>query len=181
MSLVLPLATVVLAATTTATTAGGAYDGAIHNASALSVADTPNIGAEASERAAAASAILPTLPRKHPRLAAEGAPALEGGDSVQLFRHADPAELQSIRNTGEFRLGPNSTGKYFAETPEHAQQWGEAINNGEGAVVETTVPRSAADQPFRWEKLDGIGPARFVSPDQLDCFNQVTNGIREVP
>jgi len=112
--------------------------------------------------------------------AAEAAPALEGGDTVQLFRHVDPAELEDIRNTGQFGLGPNSTGKYFAESAEHAKQWGQMLNNGEGAVVETNVPRSAADELFRWEKLDNIGPARYVSPEQLDRFNQVMDGIREV-
>src|SRR5437879_4940364 len=113
--------------------------------------------------------------------ATETSRAVESGGTVQLFRHVDPSELADIRNTGLFRLSPNSTGKYFAESAEHAQQWGQMLNNGEGAVVHTSVPTSVADQLFRWEKLDGIGPARFVSPEQLHWFNQSINGIREVP
>lgn len=114
--------------------------------------------------------------------AAETALALEGaGDTIQLFRHVDPIELEDIRATGEFRLGPNSRGKYFAETAEHAEQWGQMLNNGERAVVATNVPWSVADQLFTWEKLDGIGPARFVSPEPLDWFNPFTEGIREIP
>jgi hypothetical protein len=107
--------------------------------------------------------------------------AVESGGTVQLFRHVDPSELADIRSTGQFRLGPNSTGKYFAESAEHAQQWGQMLNNGEGAVVQTSVPKSVVDQLYRWEKLDGIGPARFVPPEQLHWFNQSINGIREVP
>jgi hypothetical protein len=65
---------------------------------------------------------------------------------VQLFQHVDPTELADIRSTGEFRLSSNSTGKYFAESAEHARQWGQILNNGEGAVVETKVPTSVANQ-----------------------------------
>ena len=32
-----------------------------------------------------------------------------------------------------------------------------------------------------WEKLDGIGPARYVDESQLDEFNGLINGIWEVP
>ena len=31
---------------------------------------------------------------------------------------------------------------------------------------------------MRWEKLDGIGPARFASPEQLDRVNDVMSGVR---
>ena len=108
-----------------------------------------------------------------------------GGESVaepcSYFRHVDPTELAGIRGTAEFRFSPNSTGKYFAESAEHARQWWQLLNNGEGAVVETMVPTSVANQLFRWEKLDGIGPARFVSPEQLHWFNRSIDGIHEVP
>jgi hypothetical protein len=106
--------------------------------------------------------------------------ATEAGDTVQLFRHVDPAELQDIQSSGQFQLGPNTTGKYFAESADHAGQWGQMVNNGEGAIVETNVPRSVVDQLYGWDKLDGIGPARFVSPDQLDWFNRASDGIRIV-
>lgn len=43
------------------------------------------------------------------------------------------------------------SGKFFAETPEHAAQWGARLNGGEGAVVGTDVPNSFAEQLMRWE------------------------------
>jgi hypothetical protein len=112
---------------------------------------------------------------------AEESPALGSGGTVQLFRHVDPIELADIRSTGEFRPGPNTTGKYFAESAEHAREWGQDLNNGEGAVVETNVPTSVASQLYRWEKLDSIGPARYVGPEQLHSFNRSIDGIRELP
>lgn len=80
--------------------------------------------------------------------------------------------------TGTFNLGPNSTGKYFADTAEDATKWGAWLNGGQGGVVSTTVPRSFAEQMMRWEKLDGIGPARFASPEQLGRLNGVMSGVR---
>ena len=41
--------------------------------------------------------------------------------------------------------------------------------NGKGnyRIVEMTLPKSAADQLMRMERLDGIGPARYGELDQL--------------
>jgi hypothetical protein len=61
-----------------------------------------------------------------------------------------------------------------------AEQWGQWLNGGEGGIVGTSVPRSFADQLMRWEKLDSIGPARFVDPGQLDWLNRLMHGIWEV-
>jgi hypothetical protein len=99
------------------------------------------------------------------------------GTSVQLFRHAGPEELADLKSTGQFNLGSNSTGKYFAENTGDAAKWGEWLNGGQGGVVSTRVPQSFADQMMQWEKLDGIGPARFASPEQLDTLNRVMSGI----
>lgn len=99
------------------------------------------------------------------------------GASVQLFRHAGPEELADLKSTGQFNLGSNSTGKYFAENAGDAAKWGEWLNGGQGGVVSTRVPQSFADQMMHWEKLDGIGPARFASPEQLDTLNRVMSGI----
>ena len=102
-------------------------------------------------------------------------------DRIQLFRHVDAVELQDIKAIGEFRLGLHSTGKYFAESAEHAREWGQLLNKGEGAIVETILPRSVADEMYHWPKLDSIGPARFASPERLQWFNSVTDGIRILP
>ena len=99
-----------------------------------------------------------------------------------LYRAVDDSELADIRATGQFREGINSmTGKFFAETPEDAWSWADALNGGEGGVVGTEVPSSFADQLMRWEKLDGIGPARYVDEDQLEEFNLLLTGIWDVP
>ncbi len=109
---------------------------------------------------------------------ATGVAAKGADDGVQLFRHAGPDELADLKATGTFNLGPNSTGKYFADNAEHATKWGAWLNGGQGGVVSTTVPRSFAEQMMRWEKLDDIGPARFASPEQLDRLNGVMSGVR---
>ncbi len=44
-------------------------------------------------------------------------------------------------------------------------------------MVSTRVPQSFADQMMQWQKLDGIGPARFASPEQLGTLNRVMSGI----
>lgn len=71
------------------------------------------------------------------------------------------------------------SGKFFAETPEHAAQWGAALNGGVGTVVGTKVSSPFAAQLLRWEKLDGIGPARYVDENQLDEFNHLLSSVWE--
>ncbi len=98
-------------------------------------------------------------------------------DAVALFRHVSPGELMNIQATGAFRPGINSLdGKWFAETAEHARQWGDTLSGGIGEVVTTNVPRDIADAMLRLEKLDGIGPARYA--DDLEQFNRAIDGIR---
>ena len=99
------------------------------------------------------------------------------GPMVQLFRHADPTELADIRATGRFNLGPNSTGKYFAQNADDAATWGQRMNNGEGGVVSTRVPQSFADELMSWDKLDGIGPEKFVAPEDVGRLNDLMDGI----
>jgi hypothetical protein len=90
--------------------------------------------------------------------------------------------LEDVRATGQFRsAGSGMSGKFFAENAEDAATWGERLNGGQGAVVGTEVPTSFADQLMSWEKLDGIGPARYVDKSQLDEFNGLISGIWEVP
>jgi hypothetical protein len=65
----------------------------------------------------------------------------------------------------------------FADSAGDAAKWGEWLNGGQGGVVSTRVPQSFADQMMQWQKLDGIGPARFSSPEQLGTLNRVMSGI----
>jgi hypothetical protein len=74
------------------------------------------------------------------------------------------AEYDELMETGSFQQGPNSLqGKWFAESPEAASQWGDALNGpGNYRIIEIEVPSNAADQWFRIQQLDGIGPARYA-------------------
>jgi hypothetical protein len=89
---------------------------------------------------------------------------------VTLYRAVSEAEALSIRSMGVFSVGPNSLGgKWFAETLQHAKQWGDVLNGpGLSRILEVTLPRSVADRLLRLKRLDGIGPARYGELDQLN-------------
>jgi RHS repeat-associated protein len=84
-----------------------------------------------------------------------------------LYRAVGKVEFGDLEKVGQFRPGGNSVeGKYFAETPGHARQWGDIFfGKGNyrvvGAEVGDDVPAT------RWHKLDGIGPARFYDEPDL--------------
>ncbi len=100
-------------------------------------------------------------------------------DPVPLYRNVDGAEFDSIATTGKFGTGPgNMEGKWFATQGEHADQWGQALNNGEGLTVQTSIPRWLADQlHYHPGKLDGIGPGMYADADQLGLINEHMSGI----
>jgi RHS repeat-associated protein len=104
-------------------------------------------------------------------------------EAVELYRHVSPAELADLRSTGgQFRPGGGSMeGKWFAESAEHAAEWGRRLNAGTGSVVSVRAPRDFADSLFRHPKLDQIGPARYVDFDKLPEFNRLHSGFRELP
>lgn len=90
-------------------------------------------------------------------------------ETTTLYRAVSEAEFAQLQQTGKFQAGPNSLGgKWFVESAEDAAKWGDILN-GKGAsrIVETTLPKSTADQLMRLERLDGIGPARYGELDQL--------------
>lgn len=91
------------------------------------------------------------------------------GGVTKLFRAVSEGEFKQLMSTGKFAAGPNSLGgKFFAETAEHAGKWGEAMmGKGNFRIIEAELPTSAADQLMRFERLDGIGPARYGELDQL--------------
>ena len=80
------------------------------------------------------------------------------------------AEYEQILKTGKFEAGPNSLeGKFFDETAEDATKWGDALEGaGNYRVLEAKVPKDAAEKMTRWERLDGIGPARYGEVPDLD-------------
>jgi len=86
-----------------------------------------------------------------------------------LYRAVSQPEFEDALAYG-FRPGAGSydTGKFFAETPQDAFQWGNLMQGpGNFRVLQAKFPNSAADQFMQWERLDGIGPARFGTYDQL--------------
>jgi hypothetical protein len=59
-------------------------------------------------------------------------------------------------------------GKWFAENADDAATWGVKMDfGGKPTVIEADFPTSAADDMFKVDKLDGIGPARYAEEGQL--------------
>jgi RHS repeat-associated protein len=104
-------------------------------------------------------------------------------DMQQLFRNVDEREFNEIARTGRFGTGEGQMeGKWFALEGEHAEQWGQLLNRGEGLTVETRIPRSLADQLHHHPgKLDGIGPGMYANGEQLEQVNRLMDGIRVWP
>lgn len=88
---------------------------------------------------------------------------------VWLYRAVSPGELRQFAYEKRFRTVPDSVeGKYFAETPEHAIQWGKRFyKTGNYKIIEVGIPPDVADRFWRWEELDKIGPARFADVTTL--------------
>lgn len=103
-----------------------------------------------------------------------GGELLEAGlackGTTTLYRAVSEAEYSDILKTGIFRSGPNSyeTGKFFAEYAADAEAWGNAMEGaGNFRIIQADFPTSNANQFMRFERLDGIGPARFATFEQL--------------
>jgi hypothetical protein len=91
-------------------------------------------------------------------------------EMVTLYRAVSEEEFQQLLITGKFRIAPHALeGKFFAEHPEHAAAWGEALEGaGQYRIVEVELTASVADKLMRWERLDGIGPARYADLSELE-------------
>ena len=89
---------------------------------------------------------------------------------VTLYRAVSEEEFQQLLNTDQFQTASHTLeGKFFAETPEHAVAWGEALEgSGQYRIVEVQLTTHVADELIRWERLDGIGPARYADLSQLE-------------
>jgi RHS repeat-associated protein len=104
-------------------------------------------------------------------------------DTVPIFRNIDAREFDSIATTGKFGTGEGQMeGKWFATQGEHAEQWGQLLNKGEGVTVTTRIPKSLAEQlHFEPGKLDGVGPGYYANGDQLAQINKQMTGIEVWP
>jgi hypothetical protein len=91
-------------------------------------------------------------------------------EMVTLYRAVSEEEFQQLLITGKFRIAPHALeGKFFAEHPEHAAAWGEALEGaGQYRIVEVELTASVADKLMRWERLNGIGPARYADLSELE-------------
>jgi hypothetical protein len=94
--------------------------------------------------------------------------AKEAG-SVTFYRAVNQAEKAQIQSTGKLEIGKNSLeGKWMAEIKDDAIRWGDKMNGkGKSTITEINMSKSEADILFRSEKLDGIGPARYGTMEQL--------------
>jgi hypothetical protein len=81
-----------------------------------------------------------------------------------------------------FQITTNSLeGKFFAETPEAAQQWGLYLQGkGNFRVVSITFPREILDELLRFGNLDATGNAYFADYSKLELLSKSALAIEEV-
>ncbi len=92
-------------------------------------------------------------------------------ETVTLYRAVSEAEFQQLMSTGRFETAPHALeGKFFAECAEDAAIWGEVLEGaGRYRIIEVALSASVANELLRWERLDGIGPARYAELSQLEA------------
>jgi hypothetical protein len=91
---------------------------------------------------------------------------------VKLYRAMCDAELGELLATGIFRAAPGAIeGKWFAESVYDAAIWGDYFESVTGIkndrIVEVELGEEIAESLFRIPRLDGVGPARFATVEQL--------------
>jgi RHS repeat-associated protein len=96
----------------------------------------------------------------------------------ELFRSMSRAEYYDIKANG-WKEGGGATmsGKWFAESAEHATQWGYTMGHGTDTkfyVVKVEVPDHIADAAFKNPHLDGIGAARYLEVVDLNEHGKLT-------
>jgi len=84
------------------------------------------------------------------------------------------AGLRGGANTGANSLG----GKWLAETAEDAAKWGDVLQGpGNFEIIKVQLPKSAADNLLRLERLDSIGPARYGELEHLNIPGLKVTGL----
>jgi hypothetical protein len=86
-----------------------------------------------------------------------------------FYRAASFPELDDIRRTRQLRtLTGCCEGKHMAMTAADAARWGKALHGSENfAIIRINVNDAAGIEFFRWDHLDGIGPACFATIEEL--------------
>jgi hypothetical protein len=92
-----------------------------------------------------------------------------------LYRAVSLVELEDLRRVARLRAGPSSCeGKHFACTVDAATEWGKALHGPKGyAILGVSFDDDVAATLFAWDSLDGIGPARFATIEQLEGVRAV--------
>jgi hypothetical protein len=105
-------------------------------------------------------------------------PGGEVEETVTLFRAVSRGEAAQVLAEGAFKAGENSLGgKFFAETAGDASKWGDLLQGpGNYEIIKVELPKSAADSLMRWERLDGIGPARYGELNQINVSGLKVTG-----
>jgi hypothetical protein len=134
------------------------YDGAMGNFMVSSV-DGGTLAAGAMGRGGTAAVSLVD----------DAARAVADNGMTTLYRAVSHAEFEQIMKDGVFKTSSNSLGgKWFAESAEHAAQWGQKLEGTSGfRIVDVRIPTVQADKLMRIGSLDGIGPARYAELNQL--------------
>src|SRR5690349_16239206 len=85
------------------------------------------------------------------------------------YRAVSLVELADFRAVGRLRARANSCeGKHLACTLADARRWGEALHGAAAfAVLRVVVDEAVAAAWASWACLDGIGPARFATIEEL--------------
>ena len=88
---------------------------------------------------------------------------------MKLYPAVGEDEYAQLMKTGTFQIVEQSVeGKYFAESIKHAVQWGNILFGlRQFRIVEVELPTTLANNFYRWERLDNIGPARYAEIDKL--------------
>ena len=103
-------------------------------------------------------------------------------DSMTLYRNVGSNELRDVLDNQSFRQGGNSLeGKWFWENLSDAEKFRANPTFGKPNIVSVQVPRAYGESLWNGgtSSWDGIGPARFVGPENLDEFNSTFWGLTQ--
>lgn len=108
---------------------------------------------------------------------------INGGElePVVLYRVVSPEEAAQLLAERRFKTTENSlSGKFFAETAADAAKWGNLLYGAKQyQIVQVELPKSAAANLIRWERLDSIGPARYGELNEINAPELKVIGIVE--
>jgi hypothetical protein len=103
------------------------------------------------------------------------------GEATTLYRAVGQREADDIEATGGYRNAPGLEGKYFFQTQEQAEQYGQKMNKAPGFgapnyLTSGSVPTSALSSAEGME-AGSEGPGLFFRGDLSDFFNVINHGL----